>query len=74
MINGAERLFQEIDIPIVWMEWVHVKGKEEYGGPSIMAFMRKHKMAPYNLMKGHRLLKDDYLKWPFTVLWRKETL
>ncbi|KAK7110971.1 uncharacterized protein [Littorina saxatilis] len=71
VISGAQRLFQEMDIPLVWMEWEHVKKRKEYGGQTVLDFMQKNKMAPYDLMSG-KLLTGDFMKWPFGVLWRKE--
>ncbi|KAL8589729.1 hypothetical protein ACOMHN_027237 [Nucella lapillus] len=71
VLAGAERLFQEVDIPLVWMEWQHVKGRQQYGGLYILRFMATRSFRPYNLMTGQPLPARDYLSWPFTVLWRK---
>ncbi|XP_076464363.1 uncharacterized protein LOC143296372 isoform X2 [Babylonia areolata] len=71
VLAGAERLFQEIDIPLVWMEWEHVKYRPEYGGADILQFMQKHHMEPFDLMTGERLRTELFLFWPPTVLWRK---
>lgn len=72
VLAAADKLFHEVDIPVVWMEWEHVKSKQEYGGAYIIQFMERHHMVPYNLMSGKRLSSDSFLKWPFSVLWRRE--
>ncbi|XP_076464220.1 uncharacterized protein LOC143296269 [Babylonia areolata] len=70
-LAGAELLFQKVDIPLVWMEWQHVKSLKDYGGPFIISFMQRHHLDPYNVMTAKALSTKDYLNWPFTVLWRK---
>ncbi|XP_076455360.1 uncharacterized protein LOC143289967 [Babylonia areolata] len=73
VLAGAEQLFQEVDIPLVWMEWIHVKNKPNYGGVFIIQFMRKLDMVPFNLMTGEQLSMDSFLQWPFSVLWKRAT-
>nr|KAG5692755.1 hypothetical protein BaRGS_033866 [Batillaria attramentaria] len=68
VLAGAERLF-----PLVGLGREHVKRLPDYGGRSIVDFMHKFNMTPYNLMTGKPLHEDDWLKWPFTVLWKKHT-
>ncbi|XP_076450239.1 uncharacterized protein LOC143286528 [Babylonia areolata] len=73
VIAGSKRLFQEIDIPMVWMEWEFVKKiKGPYGPQPILQFMKEHAMQPHDLMTGLELSWNDYMFWPFTVLWVKE--
>ncbi|KAK7090193.1 uncharacterized protein [Littorina saxatilis] len=71
VIAGAHKLFKEMDIPLVWMEWAHVKEKTEFGAKTILDFMQTYSMEPYDLMSGRRLHEKTYMHWPFTVLWRK---
>ncbi|XP_076464692.1 uncharacterized protein LOC143296554 [Babylonia areolata] len=66
VLAGAERLFQEVDIPIVWMEWEHVKRRPEYGGAFIVQFMQRHNLVPCDLMSGLRLPTENYRNWPRT--------
>ena len=72
VLAGADRLFYELDIPLVWMEWEHVKKREAFGAQFIFSFMRRHGMHAFNIMSGSRLKEDNFKKWPFTVLWRKD--
>ena len=73
VIAGSEKLFQEVEIPFVWMEWEHVRRNVEYGAKFIIDFMRKHNMEPFNLMSGERLEEADFKEWPLTVLWKKRS-
>ncbi|KAL8605742.1 hypothetical protein ACOMHN_065867 [Nucella lapillus] len=71
VLAGAERMFQEVDIPLVWMEWVHVKGRgDPHGGLFVLDFMHRHQMDPYHLMTGQPLSGATFMDWPFSVLWR----
>ncbi|XP_076450111.1 uncharacterized protein LOC143286433 [Babylonia areolata] len=71
VLAGAEKLFQEVDIPVVWLEWMHVKKKPQYGGEFIIQFMSNRRMEPFNLMTGELISHDKFLQWPKTVLWKR---
>ncbi|KAL8619642.1 hypothetical protein ACOMHN_019697 [Nucella lapillus] len=71
VLAGAHKLFKEVDIPLVWMEWEGVKDSPGYGAAYVMSFMRSHGMEPHHLMTGQPLPADKFSTWPRTVLWRK---
>lgn len=72
VLSGADRLFQQVDIPVVWLEWEHVKKLPEFGARTILDFMHKHKMMPRDIMSGAILDESSWHDWPFTVLWKRE--
>ena len=71
VLAGSRRLFQEMHIPLVWLEWEHVKHLPIYGARFILGFMREHSMEAYDVMSGEKLLESEVRDWPPTVLWKK---
>ena len=71
VLAGSRRLFQKMHIPLVWLEWEHVKRLPRYGAGFILDFMREYNMEGYDVMSGEKLSVTDVLDWPSTVLWKK---
>ena len=72
-LAGAERLFLEVDVPVVWMEWEHVKGRSDgFGGRRIIDFMARNAHRPAHLFTLRPLHPDYWRSWPFSILWVKD--
>ncbi|KAK7094228.1 hypothetical protein V1264_007877 [Littorina saxatilis] len=72
VLAGAERLFQEMDIPLVWLEWEHVIRLPRYGAEFILMFMHKHGMEAHDVISKEKLQEDNWKAWPATVLWKRK--
>jgi hypothetical protein len=69
VLAGGDRLFQQLYVPYVWLEWEdvhHVTSK--YGSDYIITFMRTRSYAPHDVISGERLAQGGG-DWPSTVLW-----
>ncbi|PVD25328.1 hypothetical protein C0Q70_15828 [Pomacea canaliculata] len=70
VLEGSRDLWKTLDVPLVWMEWQHVKGRATFGGQFVVDFMTARNFRPHHVISG-KLLEGDFMSWPFTVLWRR---
>ncbi|PVD25376.1 hypothetical protein C0Q70_15876, partial [Pomacea canaliculata] len=70
VLAGSRDLWKTLDVPLVWMEWEHVKGRATFGGQFVVDFMTARNFRPHHVISG-KLLEGDFMSWPFTVLWRR---
>ncbi|XP_025106428.1 uncharacterized protein LOC112571567 [Pomacea canaliculata] len=70
VLAGSRDLLKTLDVPLVWMEWEHVKGRATFGGQFVVDFMTARNFRPHHVISGE-LLEGDFMSWPFTVLWRR---
>ncbi|XP_025108823.1 uncharacterized protein LOC112573005 isoform X1 [Pomacea canaliculata] len=71
VLAGSRDLFKTVDVPLVWMEWQHVKGRATFGGQFVVDFMTARNFRPHHVISG-KLLEGDFMSWPFTVLWKRD--
>ena len=76
-LHNASRLFNEIDIPAVFMEWGVIKRDyPKYGGRKIpdfiVDFFSRRKYRPYKSINLSTLLGPNYFKWPWDIVWIKD--
>ena len=70
----AKRLFDSIEIPIVFMEWGYFpKQIKKYPNNEIenmIDFLLSYKLKPY--VNGKLLEKQDWKNWPWDIYWMKD--
>ena len=70
----AKRLFDSIEIPIVFMEWGYFpKQIQKYPNNEVenmIDFLLSYKLKPY--VNGKLLEKQDWKNWPWDIYWMKD--
>lgn len=68
----ADKLFAQIDIPIVLMEWVLFRFHKDQSIPIYFRnFFKRFNYEPYSSIASNVPLKGNHSKWPYDVFWKK---
>ena len=73
-LQHASKLFSQIDIPYVFMEWGVIKRDyRKVGGPKIpqfiLSFFQSRGYQPYSNINGVGRLDSNYDAWPWDIIW-----
>ena len=80
--NVAEKLFDNIDIPYIQMEWVNVK-KNGYDNASVMerdlftgmmSFLLERGYSPWSARRKRALDVTNWRDWPWDITWVKSQI
>ena len=80
--NVAEKRFDNIDIPYIQMEWVHVK-KNGYDNASVverdlftgmMSFLLDRGYSPWSARRKRDLNVRNWRDWPLDITWMKSQI
>ena len=68
----ADKLFDLLDIPIIYMEWGYLAGITKAHNLTInmINFLYSHGLRPY--ANNQQLEKDRWLSWPWDIMWKKD--
>ena len=71
--TNAKKLFDLIEIQIVYMEWGNfpMQTDAHYLIKNMIDFMESYQLMPYN-GNGQRLQKEGWLKWPWDIIFKKD--
>jgi FkbM family methyltransferase len=69
----AAKLFDRIEICVIFMEWINLKNKDylEKERDKMLDFLYSRQYTPHNEYET-LLLRENYKKWSFDVIWKKK--
>ncbi|XP_071096826.1 uncharacterized protein [Haliotis cracherodii] len=70
VISGGRKLFNQIDVRGILMEWEHTKDSPK--APKLINLLQGmgyRAFSPFD--QGHQLLVNDYKNWTYDVIWLK---
>ena len=70
--TNAKKLFDLIEIPIVYMEWGNLPQQADAHQliKNMIDFMESYKLMPYG--NGQRLQKNSWMNWPWDIIFKKD--
>ncbi|XP_046363452.1 uncharacterized protein LOC124140112 [Haliotis rufescens] len=72
-LSGAGRFFKEIEVPAILMEWVLMKS--DINGKNLVDLLSNWNYSAYEpIIGGKKLDINQFLSWPYDVLWKKAKL
>ena len=71
--HHADKLFTEVDIPLVLMEWIMIGPHKNQAIPRfIINFFRRFKYTPYGSIVSNTPLNwTTFQTWPYDIVWKK---
>ena len=72
--QGAKKLFSTFKVHVIFMEWVWLAAQVESHTliNEMIELFYAHGLRPYD--KEKLLEKENWLKWPYDVLWKRNGL
>ena len=71
--SSAGKFFDQIDVPLVFMEWVLCKRYSTETMQRLLYFFYSRNYTAYNVDVENSKLDNRYLNWPYNVLFKKST-